>query len=138
MRLPPEKLIKIVAVIKQHLWAQHIEHKELKWLNGKLRYATMAMPWANGLFQLISKALATQWKFIRLSPMSNVSNALRDFTTIIRLVEQTPTPLAQLIPAAPDIVERVDASKKGVGGVWYSRTGCFQKFVWQVEFPSKI
>ena len=53
-------------------------------------------------------------------------------------MEQTPTPLAQLIPAAPDIVERVDASKKGAGSIWYSRTGRFKKFVWQVEFPVEI
>lgn len=138
MRLPNEKLTKIVAAIKQHLRAHHIEHKELERLNGKLRHAAMAMPWANGLFHPINKALATQRKFIRLTPTSNITNALRDFTTIIRLVEQTPTPLAQLIPAAPDIVGRVDASKKGAGGVWYSRSGRFKKFVWQVEFPPEI
>lgn len=138
MRLPHEKLQKIVQSIKQHLRTKHIEHKQLERLNGKLRHAAMVMPWANGLFHPINKALARGTHHIRLNDTSAVTNALRDFVTITRLVEQNPTPLAQLIPAEPDIIGRVDASKKGAGGVWYSRTGRFKKFVWQIEFPDEI
>ena len=86
-------------------------------MNGKLCHAAMAMPWANGLFHLINTALAKHCTIHRLNATSRLALALDDFRTIIALVEEKPMPLAQLIPAKPDIIGRVDASKLGAGGI---------------------
>ena len=118
MTLPEKKLQKLQASLKQLIRAKHISNKELECLNGKLRHASLAMLWANGLFQPINWALAKNKQFHRLNPTGSLTNAFSDFRAILTLLDGRPTPLTQLIPAKPDIIGKVDISKKGAGSIW--------------------
>ena len=68
-----------------------------------------------------------QYYYLRKN--SDLVGALHNFITIIQLVEVYPMLLTQLIPAKPDIVGQVNSSKVGAGGIWYSMSNQFQKFV---------
>ena len=138
MTLPPEKINKIKSIVKQIIRKKYIHFKDLESLNGKLRHAAMAMPWANGIFYPIIATLTVKLKIYRLSPNSKLTQVLQDFVIILSLAAEEPAPLGQLIPEEPDAWGFLDASKHGARGVWYSKTSKFQKFMWQYKFPPEI
>ena len=51
---------------KKYLCRGYILHKELEKLNDNLCYIALAMPWANGLFTPINRAIAKNVKIIKL------------------------------------------------------------------------
>ena len=138
MQLPNEKIAKTKAGIKKHIRRGCISNKELERLNGYLRHAALAMPWANGLFAPINNTLTKNVNMQKLKDGNPLKGALEDFSTIISAIAAEPTPLAQLIPAYPDVLGKVDASKKGAGGIWWSTNNEFPPTVWQVEFPPEL
>ena len=115
-----------------------MSNKELERLNGCLRHAVLAMPWENGLFAPTNNTLSNNVNMHKLKDGNPLKGALEDFSTIISAIAAEPTPLAQLIPACPDVLGKVDASKKGAGGIWWSTNNEFPPIVWQVEFPPEL
>jgi hypothetical protein len=55
---------------------------------------------------------------------------LRDWSALIRLVGKHPTHVAEIIEHPPSYQGFVDASKWGVGGVWFSGTKQLIPIVW--------
>ena len=117
MKLPNEKIEKIRMIIKKYLRRGYIMYKELKKLNSSLCHAALAMLWANGLFAPVNNALSKTVNICKLDKNSLLHSTLQDFSIIISLLEKTPTPLAQLVLASPDITGKVDTSKYGAGGI---------------------
>ena len=95
-----------------------MSNKELERLNGYLRHTSLAMPWANGLFAPINNVLSTNVTTHKLKDSKPLKGALEDFSTIISAIAAEPTPLDQLIPSYPDMLGKVDASKKVAIGTW--------------------
>ena len=86
-------------------------------------------------------------KALRTAGASNSSNvpltdklrqALVDWKYIIRLLGKRPTFCQQLVPTRPTYQGFVDASKWGVGGVWFSGTELLQPIVWFQKWPEHI
>ena len=96
------------------------------------------MPWANGIFSPLNNALAKNIRVHKLATNKPLTIALHDCNILVNLVGKEPTPLVQLIPKNPDILGKVDASKHGAGGIWWSATNNFPPLVWQYEFPKEL
>ena len=88
MELPAKKIEVIRQGITQSLRNGYVTHKDLQRLNGKIRHAALGMPWANGLFAPINKALGRDVKMHRLAKNSPLAMALRDARTMTRLVAE--------------------------------------------------
>jgi hypothetical protein len=63
---------------------------------------------------------------------------LRDWSALICLVGKLSTHVAELIKHPPSYQGFVDASKWGVGGVWFSGTKQLIPIVWFYEWPQDI
>jgi len=57
IQLLPDKMLKLVHIITMHLRKGYISNKDLEKVHGKIRHATIAMPWINELLTPINEAL---------------------------------------------------------------------------------
>ena len=138
MELPARKLEVIVTAITTSLRKGFITNKDLQRLNGKIRHAALGMPWANGLFYPINKALAKGVRAHRLGKKAPLRQAFQDARTMVQLVAREPTLLRQAIPQYPQFVVFADASKEGAGGTVCSITNEFRPLTFRLGLPRKI
>ena len=109
MQLPNVKILKSKAGIKKHIHRGCISNNVLIRLNRCFRHEALAMPLANGLFAPVNNALSKTVTVHKLKERNPLKGALQDFSTIISAIVALMTPLAQLIPARPGILVKVDA-----------------------------
>jgi hypothetical protein len=110
-------------------WQQHI---------GELRSMALALPGSKGLFSLLQEAFrhrdnATR---VRLSPA--VHDSLDDFRWLLEDVRSRPTHLHELFPGFHYHLGACDASKSGMGGVWFPINPHHPPIVWRQPFQSFI
>ena len=70
--------------------------------------------------------------------MTELSECLADWKTIIRHIHLHPTHVLQLADGFPDYLGYTDACKKGAGGVWMGITDDIGYVTWRVEFWKDI
>ena len=74
----------------------------------------------------------------KLVVTNNLKSILRDWSALIRLVGRRPTHVTELIEHPPSYQGFVDASKWGVGGVWFGGTKDLIPIVWFYKWPQQI
>ena len=144
IELPPGKLTKIRAAVKELLHRQHTSTTNFQSLVGKLQHALMAVPNGKALLAPLFKLLPSDHspkakrKHIQLAKEAEAINALKDLTVILKMVANRPTKCAQLVPGWPHFVGYCDACKWGAGGVWLSGKDDLHPTVWRVKWPDDI
>lgn len=63
---------------------------------------------------------------------------LRDWAALIRLLREQPTNVKELIQQPASYKGFVEASKWGVGGVWFGENELLEPLVWFLEWPKEI
>ena len=112
-----------------------------KWrkILGELRSMAIGIPGSRGLFSLLQEGLKyTDKGRIRISP--EMLDQLLDFEYLSLTLRERPTSLAELVPDHPVAVGPHDASRAGMGGVWFPAVtnANFQPMLWRAQFPPEV
>ena len=144
IELPPGKLSKIKVSTKEAMHRQGLPAKALESLVGKLQHACLGIPNGKGLLGPLYKLLPSDHsplakrRFIPIPKGSDAYNALQDLLTIMKVVANRPTNVAQLVPGWPHFAGFCDACKFGAGGVWLSGKDEIHPTVWRFRWPPSI
>ena len=138
IQLPKEKLDKLVHIISSHLRQGYIVHKELERAHGKIRHATIAMPWTNGLLTPINTALSKKVKIHNLKSNNALRQTLEETLVMIRLIAKNPTKVKLLVPSEPEVIIFTDASKEGIGGTIHFLNGSKKPLVFRIPHTEEI
>ena len=108
-----------------------------KWhqLLGELCSMVLAIPGGWGLFSI----LQTGFKYMdknRICLDQHIKAQLADFESLAKDLTARPTRLAKIIPDADATIGAVDASKAGMGGIWF--TPDERPLLWWVAFPKDV
>jgi hypothetical protein len=136
--LPMEKAQRFTNEVTKVLKKQRISISKFSSLNGKLRHGASIFPAAKALFTPLNRALATKDNFVGLGKHSELRLALLDFKVLFADLAHRPTHVAELVRGEPDLVQFVDAAKRGAGGVLFGHTRHLPPTVWTVQFPPDI
>jgi hypothetical protein len=138
IELPIDKVEKITAEIHQVTRKASIPRKRFEQLRGKLRHACIGIPAGKGLMGPIDAELRGNKRLIHIKTNQHLREALRDFSTLIRVLGHRPSHCRELVVDDPGYIGYCDASKLGAGGVWLSGTRHLSPVVWRVEWPADI
>jgi hypothetical protein len=124
-----------------HTFSQKRYASRRKWqsLLGELRSMAIAIHSAQYLFCILQHGLPSTntWRF-RLSSL--VKRALHNWQDLVTTLHQRPVPITMLVPHAPHYWANVDASARGMGGLWLptNLTADKQLYVWRQKFPPNV
>ena len=107
-------------------------------LLGELRSMAPGLPGSRGLFSVLQDALSRGDKGrVRLN--RHVFDTVADFRLLADSVAQRPTRLRELVPVMPSDSGSCDASRLGMGGVWFDLLDpTTAPIVWRAAFPTSI
>ena len=137
LNLPPRRLSRLYELLDAFPpTRRRVPIREWYQLLGELRSMTAALPGSAGLFSILQDALGRGDRHrVRLS--RRVFDTLADFRELADSLRARPTRFAELMPVgAPVAVGACDASRRGMGGVWFTPT--LPPIVWRSPFPEAI
>jgi hypothetical protein len=85
------------------------------------------------LFSPIQMAMLGNPDFINITP--EIIQIMQDWKYMVKVMENTPTSVAQLVVEYPHFVGYSDSCGIGIGGVWTSGTAPIQPIFWNLEWP---
>ena len=146
IELPPNKCEKLLTELDMIIrksrkkYNKHVELKHFQKIHGRLQFAAVAMAIGRPLLGPMDHALAIAEregsKFVRITKV--VRSCLIEWEFIIKVLGQRPVHCRQLVLHPAAYQGFVDASKWGVGGVWFGRNNKLQPVTWFVEWPKGI
>ena len=140
IELPPDKAAKLLDTLRT-LWrtSSTITISELRKIHGKLQFASIALPCGKALLGPIDAILAKANIAHRTRiKMNTTLKHLTDWAALIRLMANRPTHVNELVEHKPAYQGLVDASKWGVGGIWFGGTHPLKPFVWYIPWSDVI
>jgi hypothetical protein len=102
--------------------------------------AAIAILCGKPLLGPLDKAIATAGRknIQHITITDNVWLCLQDWIALIRQLGQRPTHVKELVLHAAAYQDFVDASKRGVSGVWFRGTKHLSLIVWFWEWPKEV
>ncbi len=102
---------------------------------------SLAISGSHHMFSILQNVLVSQphATHLWLSPL--VHATLKDWLVLASSLSQHPTPITHLVPTAPTYVGTTDASKQGMGGVWFPTSlaqGPTHPLIWHSPFSPSI
>ena len=139
IQLPEDKVEKILAAIKEMLRCKAgTPYGEFRELMGKLHHASIGVPAGKGFMTPLNHQLAKCPSKVWFRKGSLQREALLLWRELIRDAMTKPTRARELLPASPDYVGLMDASRDRTGGVWLSGKKKLKATVWRIEWPEEI
>jgi hypothetical protein len=133
--LPPHRSERLLTLFHEMRDRKRVSVKRWQCFLGELRSMVLAIPGGKGLFSTLQHGFKyTDKHRIRLSP--SIRDHLDDFEELAHSVAARPTRLAEIIPDSPTFIGACDASRRGMGGVWFLPDGSC--CVWRQPFPLDI
>ena len=140
LHLPPHRLARLRDLL-QHLRPPKKRVPVKLWhrLLGELRSMSPALPGTRGLFSALQDALGKADRH-RVRITRQVWDLAADFTAIADTLQQRPTRLQELVPTVPSFIGASDASRGGMGGVWFSTNAATPQppVLWRQAFPASV
>ena len=142
IQLPHQKCDKLLAELRTIRRTKHnIKLNALQKLQGKLTFTSIGIPLGKPLLGTLDKEIAIadrhNKKYVKISP--SIQNYCRTWAGVIHLMRRRPSHVNELTKRDTNAYRGfVDASKWGVGGVWFAGTKPLAPFVWFVEWPEDI
>ena len=140
LSLPPHRLQRLYELLDiiqppRKRVAIRIWHQLL----GELRSMAPALPGARGLFSVLQDALDKADRH-RVRLTQAVWDVVDDFRAIADALRERPSRLQELVPSDPSFVGASDASKDGMGGVWFAHLadGAPFPFLWRQPFSPQV
>ena len=140
IQLPPHKADLLLKMIKDIRRKKQLPFKDFQKLHGKLQFLTVALPlgkpFMGPLDTVIATAAAQNRTYIRIT--DTLRQHLHEWSSLTRLLKSRPTHVCELIEHNPGYRGFVDASRWGVGGVWFSGHHLVPPTVWFLKWPPRI
>ena len=135
IQLPPHRVTRLQAIFDELRDARRVSIRRWRQVLGELRSMLLAIPGGRGLFSILQTGFRFADKHrVRLD--SHMHAQLDDFESLVCDLASRPTRLAEIISDALGAIGSVDASGKGMGGVWFTVDG--DPLVWREKFPDDI
>ena len=141
IHLPQNKCDNLIKILRKLSMSTTITINNLQSIQGKLQFASIGIPLGKPLLGTADKTIANaerkKWKRIKVN--SNLKEYSRNWRALLHLMSSRPSNVCELIRhKRPAYQGMVDASKWGVGGVWFSGTKQLMPFVWFFQWPREI
>jgi len=133
--LPPHRAARLLAIFDAIRGKRRISLRSWQKLLGELRSMTLAIPGGRGLFSTLQHGIRMSDRH-RVRITLAMRDQLHDFEALARSLASRPTRLAEVIPDHPAALGACDASKRGMGGVWFLPNG--ECLVWRQAFPPHV
>ena len=139
--LSPDKVTQLLTTLRaMRRTSGTVTLTEFQKLHGKLQFTSIAIPCGKALLgpmdRIISNTITASATRIKIKP--HVRDLLTDWTALIHQAGSRPTHVKELVEHDPSYRGFVDASKWGVGGVWFGGTQNVEPFVWFLPWPPDI
>ena len=136
IQLPTKKCDKLIDKLRNMNTCQKISLKEMQSIQGKLQFASIAIPLGKHLLSTgdlrIAEAERNNWKNIRID--KQLIEYSKNWRALLHLMRSRPSHVKELIRnKEPTYQGFVDASKWGVGGVWFGGTQKLEPVVWYFQ-----
>jgi hypothetical protein len=140
IELPHHKCTELLLELKTIHCLPKLEVKRFQKLHGCPQFATIAIPCGKPILGQLNwyMSSASRHPGRKLVVTNALKAILRDWSALIRLVGRHPTHVAELIEHPPAYKGFVDASKWGVGGVWFGGTKQLIPILWFYEWHQTI
>jgi hypothetical protein len=141
LRLPPHRRDRLHALLASFHGIRRTSRKHWHQLLGELRSMAHAIPGAKYMFSLLQHVLVDQPHASRVHLSSLVHATLQDWQMLADQMATHPTPITHLVPTAPTHIGTCDASKSGMGGVWFPtslKPHASPPLIWSQPFPTSI
>ena len=142
IQLPHHKCDKLLTELRNIRRTKHnVKLNVVQKLQGKLTFTSIGIPLGKPLLGTLDKVIANadrhNKKYVTMS--ENIKTYCRTWVGIIHIMRQRPSHVNELTKRDTNAYRGfVDASKWGVGGVWFAGTKPLAPFVWFVEWPTDI
>ena len=149
IQLPTEKCKNLLDTLRSTRHKKKVLFNAMEKVRGKLQFTTVALPVGRPLLGRLDALLTAERrkKPASLSTKSfsinvhgtEIAEVLRHWAALIRLMKSRPSHVSELIQQPTASFQGfVDASKFGVGGVWFSGSDQLLPIVWFIEWPESI
>jgi len=140
IELPQKKCKEMLLELKAVRRIKRLELKRFQKLHGRLQFTSISIPCGKPIMGQLDRYLARAGRANRnyINMTDDLSTILRDWSALLRLVGRRPTHVRELVEHRPQYQGFVDASKWGVGGVWFSGIAGMIPIVWYLEWPQTI
>ena len=140
IQLPESKATKITQALKTYGRREVLSLKEFQEIHGKLQFTTIAIPIGRALLGPMDTYIANAGKAraSRILVNKTLKGLSQDWRALLRMIAKEPTHVKELIEHPPSHKGFVDASKWGVGGVWFSGSAHIHPVVWFFKWPDSI
>jgi len=139
--LPQHRQTRLHELLTTFSGLHRTSRKRWYQLLGELRSMSLAIPGSHHMFSILQNVLVSQPHAARLRLSPLVHATLTDWISLAATLMQRPTPITHLVPTAPTHVGTTDASKQGMGGVWFPTSlsaGPPHPLIWRLPFSSSI
>ena len=119
---------------------KHVPLRDFQQVHGKLQFTAIAIPCGKPLLGPLDQAIAIagQRNVNYVMITDDVRLCLSDWIALIRQLGKRPTHVKELVLHAAAYQGFVDASKWGVGGVWFGGINQLSPIVWFWEWPPEV
>lgn len=142
IELPENKGRTIRTEVKRILRgkSKRVPTRDFQKVHGKLQFTSIAIPCGKPLLGPLDQAIAIAERHNRhhVTLTDDIRLCLRDWIALIRQLGQRPTHVNELVLHKASYQGFVDASKWGVGGVWFGGTNQISPIVWFWEWPTEV
>jgi hypothetical protein len=136
--LTPNKAERLHQILDIPTTQKRIGLKKWQQVLGELRHMSFAIPGGKYMFSLLQDALKRTDGRHKVKLSRNLHDTLTDFRWLVHDLEGRPTHLHEWFPDAQQHIGACDASKAGMGGVWFPFGSEAIPIVWRYEFPSDV
>jgi len=135
IELPPHRAERLLAIFADLRGKRRVSVTRWRQILGELRSMVLAVPGGKGLFSCLQLGLRLSDRHrVRLS--DRMRDQLADFEYLAASLSHRPTRLSEIVPDHPSALGACDASKRGMGGVWFLPNG--ECLVWRQAFPAAV
>ena len=124
-----------MAIFESLRGARRVSVRKWHQVLGELRSMVLAIPGGRGLFSVLQTGFRHSDRY-RIRIDADIRAQLDDFEYLASKLAERPTRLSEIIPDRLAAIGTVDASGRGMGGVWFTRD--HSPVVWRSRFPPDI
>ena len=135
LELPPHRMERIKAIFDALRGQRRVSVKKWQKVLGELRFVSVGIPGSAGLFSALQLGLQHADQH-RIRVTRHVRNHLDEFESLVLDLGARPTRLGEIVPDLPRVMGATDASKLGMGGVFFAE-GLPPK-LWRAPYPPDI
>ena len=134
LELPPHRKTLLANLFDDLLSKNRVSVREWQRALGQLRFVSLGVPGAIGLFSVMQQALNDAKGWVPID--RHLRLHLEEFAALAADLCSRPTYLPEIIPERPKFFGASDAAKQGMGGVFFDSSG--QPVVWRWPFPQVV